>query len=254
MTKNRYKLFSSSDEAKNIFKDFDIFKDIDLGDCIYSGRNTLIRYRFNDADFVVKYFNKSLISRFIYALRRSKARRSYENACKLIERGVDTPYPMAYVERRGLFNILMDSAYVSAYVDSQSLSQAISDGCKGKILMHFAEFISDLHLKGIMHRDLNSTNVRVQCHGEGIRFSLIDLNRMDILPKGVRMTARDRFFNLVRFSDLDLDFCEFLKDYLRASGLPTSDFKKVVIIKSLDCRKIDRLKKYKNLIKNICRK
>ena len=243
---NRCKIIASSANYELILADFDVFKDLDRGDCIYSGRNVLVRYKINGMDIVVKYFKRSLFSSVKYFCRKSKACRSYENALCLISRGIRTPSPIAYIECRGFLNRLLKSAYICEFEESQPIAQVLSSDRYAEVLTSFAEFVSELHSKGILHNDLNSTNVRVlDSIDNKFRFGLIDLNRMDILPKGVRLTERERFMNLVRFSDLNFKFCMFLIAYLKASGLPCSDFKQALMMKSYDCRRIDSIKKCK---------
>ncbi|MBO5699828.1 MAG: hypothetical protein J6R57_00240, partial [Bacteroidales bacterium] len=87
-----------------IHKDFRDIKDFILsipskfekgeGKVIYKGRNELREFEYGGKNFIVKSYKKpNIINRFVYGIfRPSKARRSYENALKLIEIGVGTPF------------------------------------------------------------------------------------------------------------------------------------------------------------------
>ena len=170
-------------------------------DILWKGRNVVWRTNVSGGRaIVVKTFCGSAWSSIRYALRRSKARKSYEHAVELRRRGIDTPAPLGFVEVRGLFNILSHSCYASDYTSYMSLLDAYP--LYGYPLLDaFAAYVADLHGKGIRHDDLNSGNVRVMADGEGgFRFALIDLNRMRIYPPGVPVPGRCRPLNVFRFT------------------------------------------------------
>lgn len=218
--------------------------------CLHSGRNKISRISIAGYDLVIKEFGNSLLSGIVYMFRRSKARRSYHNACELIRRGIGTPVPVAFIEKRGLFGYLKESYYISEYDLGNSLGGFLrQDVSVHRVLAQFAEFVSYLHERGIKHNDLNSSNVRVNMASDGkLRFSLIDLNRMEINPLGVRLLLKERFVDITKFSDLTSDFCFFVREYLRESGLSMSDFKMAIIVKAKESCAADRKKMWKRLL------
>jgi hypothetical protein len=169
--------------------------------------------------------HKRLIERF----RPSKAIRSFSGACQLLRRGIASPYPVAYVERRSGAG-LTENFYVCEY-QPQSLSvrdyfTAYAAGetrfeglTLAEFLEHLVPFLVDLHDRGVHFRDLSGGNLlvcRTPCGAPG--FTLID-------------TARARFGNdgigiHQRLSDLKrvchkLDWqgrAQLLERYLAAIG------------------------------------
>ena len=81
------------------------------GKVIYKGRNELREFECSGKSFIVKSYKKpNIVNKFIYGIfRPSKARRSYENALKLLEIGVGTPFPVAYINVRKC--LLFDKSY-----------------------------------------------------------------------------------------------------------------------------------------------
>lgn len=192
----------------------------ETGTVIYSGRNRIIRLTAPEGgDVAVKYFSRSLKNRLVYALFSSKARRSYLHALELLRRGVATPRPIAWAERRGALHTLQDSLYICEFREAADLRDYLASGPDA--WKEFARFAASLHTKGILHRDLNNTNVRVEPGADGApAFSLIDLNRIKFLPPGTEPPLKEAARNLVRFSYLTPEFELFAREYVRARGLP----------------------------------
>ena len=189
-------------------------------DILWNARNVVWQTRRNGRTIVVKTFCGGVFSRIAYVFRKSKARRSYENAVELLHRGFDTPRPLGFVEERGFFNILSHSCYASAYTAQEPLIDAI--GKYGKpVIAAFAQYAVRLHRAGVRHDDLNGTNVRVGRDGNGnFSFGLIDLNRMKFLRPGERLGRKESFINLGRFCYDDAVFDGFAAEFVKAAGLP----------------------------------
>ena len=69
-----------------------------VGELIFSGRNRLRRVTVGGADVVVKRYKRfNAVRKVTRRFRPSKARRAYHNALRLIELGIKTPAPLAYV-------------------------------------------------------------------------------------------------------------------------------------------------------------
>lgn len=213
------------------------------GEILHKGRNTLSLAVWEGACLVVKDFGRSLLGGYDYIFRKSKARRSYENARELIERGICTPRPVAYREcRNRLTRRLIGGSYICTYEESQPLKDFYETADR-HFISCFAAFVAELHCKGIRHDDLNNTNVRVVCKDDSYKFSLIDLNRMRIYPSGKEVPLSSCPDNLTRFSSLDDNFLLFAKEYVRIRQLPSSFLDVIVKAKKRHDRKVDRKKK-----------
>lgn len=212
---------------------------------IYQGRNSLRSVDTGRMTLVVKDFSRTFKNRLLYASRRSKACKSYENALELLRRGILTPAPVGYVERRTASGMLACSFYVSEFDDTMELGDYL-DGGGHEALHAFACFMARLHKAGIRHDDLNRTNVRVVVADDGTPvFSLIDLNRMKIYPAGAEVPVDDSFRNLCRFSPLDDGFRYFVGVYLSQRGFDLSLAGRAIEIKQAHNRRVDRKKWFK---------
>lgn len=151
------------------------------GDVIYEGRNVLKKFYIRSEHLVVKRFRvPHLINRVAYSFfRESKALRSYQFALRLLGMNVNTPTPIAYIEeyKNGLI-------YYSYYISLESefdIFRSLYDlplDQKQDILKSFAYFTSELHKKGIYHKDYTQGNILFKRGSEDIEFTIIDINRM----------------------------------------------------------------------------
>lgn len=151
------------------------------GDSLHSGRNIVKEVTVKDTRLVIKYFKQiTWVNRIIFAtLRKSKAVRTYENSIKLLQKGINTPDPVAYIDcyKGGL---LYKSYYVSLFTDYQPLSDLflLPLNESEKALRSFARFSYRLHKLEIYHDDYSLRNVLYKVNGQDYNFSLIDNNRM----------------------------------------------------------------------------
>jgi tRNA A-37 threonylcarbamoyl transferase component Bud32 len=196
---------------------------------LYAERNVIKRFVLNDADeilsgVVVKRFKRpNIVQRIVYSFfRDSKAKRAFRNAAELRRRGVSTPCEIAYVEqwRCGLFTY---GYYISGSDNAPSIRGKLIEQKNFDRIMaeDFAAFAAGLHAKGILHHDLNSTNVLYHKVGERFGFSVIDINRMDLLPEGMCPSKYACFDNLTRFTGR-MDLFEYvMRCYARERGWDT---------------------------------
>lgn len=221
-------------------------------DLLYKSRNVVWKTNRFGRNFIVKTFGSNIINSLIYTFRKSKAKRSYEHGLELRRRGINTPQPIGFVEVRGLLNILSHSCYACDYTDAVSLFDAIEqygESC----LAAFAGFVAHLHKTGIRHDDLNDTNVRVSIdENMNFLFSLIDLNRMKILPLGQRVSIKQGIINTCRFYCTEKQYEYFAKEYLEACGISEIQPSQMVELKQDFERKFLRrkriLRSYKHLL------
>lgn len=150
------------------------------GELLYDGRNKVKRYRVNDKELVVKRYKRpNIIQRITYTFfKKSKTERAYLFAGMLRERGFDTPHEVAYIEQKknGLFQ---DGFFVSLNCGYPPISQILrTRDSDRRPATKLAAYIAELHKKGILHGDLNLTNILYHIDDEGnYLFTLIDTNR-----------------------------------------------------------------------------
>lgn len=156
----------------------------EVGEYVVKGdRNTIKKVSVRGEELSIKKFKtpgffQSLVYRF---LRKSKARRSFEYARKLLDCKIKTPFPVAYSEVYGFR--LKQSYYVSRHFDYDFDFRTLNHNPKwpnrNEILKQFAAFTFQLHENGINFLDHSPGNTLIKDRGDGTYdFYLIDLNRM----------------------------------------------------------------------------
>ncbi|MBX9808091.1 MAG: PhoP regulatory network YrbL family protein, partial [Flavobacteriaceae bacterium] len=148
-------------------------------------RNKIKLFELDDKTINIKSFKiPHLINKIAYKyFRKSKARRSFEYATALLEKGIGTPQPIAYFENYDLVG-LKDSYYVSEQLKCdltyRELVEIPDFPDHENILRQFTRFSFDLHGKGIEFLDHSPGNTLIKKNTEGnYDFFLVDLNRMD---------------------------------------------------------------------------
>lgn len=154
------------------------------GELVYAARNVLRRFCWDGTIVVVKKYKiPILLNRFVYGrFRKSKARRSFEYARILNEKGFRTPQPVAYIEER-CCRLLSDSYLVTLNEDFPEMmrrfhtDESLTD--EGKMILRaFAAYTRDLHEAGILHQDYSPGNIAFKVEDGRVEFSLFDINRM----------------------------------------------------------------------------
>lgn len=191
------------------------------GTTIKNARNEIKIINYGGVDMCVKAFNKvTVFNRFMYSwFRSTKAERSYNLAKLLLEKGIDTPCPLGYVEVKGRWGILKTSFYVSLY---QRYDFMLSDIIKGEhpeakeILGGFARFMATkVHPAGIWHGDLSTGNVLINKNSlKNYSFSMIDLNRIKVKK---RITPRKGIRNLQKLTNRPVYLSIMGEEYALAS-------------------------------------
>ena len=175
-----------------IHKDFSKFESFILsipelfdngeGETIYKGRNELRSFEYEGMQMIVKSYRKpNFINRFVYGLLRpSKAKRSYYNALKLIEIGVGTPIPVAYINIRSF--LLFDKSYLitlksgCSHVYSELFTEKFKE--EEAVLREIGKVTATLHNNGMAHLDYGRGNILFGINGNKVKIELVDLNRM----------------------------------------------------------------------------
>lgn len=148
-------------------------------------RNKIKLFDLEDKTINIKSFKiPNIVNQVAYKyFRKSKARRSYEYANRLLENGIGTPQPIAYAENFKLSG-LQESFYISEHLQAElTFRELVLDPDypdHENILRQFTKFSFDLHEKGIEFLDHSPGNTLIKKVSEGkYNFYLVDLNRMN---------------------------------------------------------------------------
>ncbi len=156
----------------------------------------------NDTVNVKSFKIPNIINKLVYRFfRKSKARRSYEFANILLEKGIGTPQPIAYFEHFTAFT-LQDSYYMSAQMETELTFRQLIEipdyPDHENILRQFTQFTFQLHEKGVEFLDHTPGNTLIKKIGEGqYAFFLVDLNRMKF---HTNMTFTQRIVNMAKLT------------------------------------------------------
>jgi tRNA A-37 threonylcarbamoyl transferase component Bud32 len=161
--------------VKSVFGSFEKIDNV-----IQNNRNDIRLIEVSERKFVVKAFKgMNYFNRLAYStIRKSKARRSYEYSLVLLQKGINVPAPIAYLDTYN-FGFLCSSIYISEYVSHTLLSEWINDQEKQKwLLPSLIQFINFLHLSNVYHEDLSPANILCEKVQAGFQFTILDLNRV----------------------------------------------------------------------------
>ena len=211
------------------------------GELLYSGRNQIRRFDVDGQQLVVKRFKRNdILKAVIYTFfRENKARKSFENACQLRGRGFTTPREVAYIEERSM-GLLRQVYYICRYTDAEPIRPRLieQDPFDRELAIVYACYVASLHEAGVLHRDLNPTNVLVNAENH---FELIDINRMQFfdgpVPKAECME------NLTLFYWLTPAYRFILDEYARQRGWTDEDVAEAIRVKERHDRRWIRRKK-----------
>lgn len=154
------------------------------GQVIHEGRNELRQLKMHGCNVVVKSFAiPNLINRIVYGtFRSSKAQRSFENALKLLDKGIGTPFPIGYyTERNGL--LFAHSYYVSMQSECLHTYADLFEGkavAEESVLKAIARTTALLHEAGFLHKDYSRGNIlfSVDKASDTVKVEIVDLNRI----------------------------------------------------------------------------
>lgn len=187
---------------------------------LYRARNEVRLAEYEGDQIVIKSFALPKgVNWLVYGnLRKTKARRSFENSIALNRLGICTPLPIGYRETYR-YGGLAESFYVSTYVEPEHRLEQVLHGDampnREDILSAFGRFVFRLHGKGVLHRDLSPGNVLINTLNGAYEFCLVDINRM----RFGELTDQERLQNFAMLWASDADLRIVLDGYSEASGL-----------------------------------
>jgi len=153
------------------------------GTVLHKGRNEISCIRYMNTDFVIKSFKKpNLLNQLIYSfIRKSKARRSFEYAKRLLTNDIKTPEPVAFIEERR-FLLFNRSFYISLLVpECVQFRELINNRDypqRNEIITVVATFTASLHHKNVYHNDYSAGNILIRKSDAGFHIYVTDLNRI----------------------------------------------------------------------------
>jgi tRNA A-37 threonylcarbamoyl transferase component Bud32 len=166
------------------------------GEVLWAGRNTVKRFTVEGTDLVVKRYKRPhILQRIAYTFfKKSKAERAYLYAGLFRERGIDTPHEVAFIEEKH-GGLLRDSYFVCAVCPDAEIRDTLRrPNCPEALVRALAAFLVEVHTRGILHGDLNLTNILFRQEPDGhYHFTLIDTNRSRFTDSPTR---RDCLHNL----------------------------------------------------------
>lgn len=166
-------------QLKDIFNNFNRKGKI----FVQGSRNSIKLFQLEDKTVNVKSFKKpNLINKIAYKyFRKSKARRSFEYASILKEKGIGTPEPIAFYEDFDFIG-LKESYYACEHLICDLTYRELVETNypdAENILRQFTQFTYEMHEKGIEFLDHSPGNTLIKNEGNGkYSFYLVDLNRM----------------------------------------------------------------------------
>ncbi len=170
-----------------------------------------------EIEVVVKEFRPQGVERVKAFFSPGKARKAWRASNILRKVGIDTPFPIAYLEKRGHFSKKTGyflSERISGAKELRHYWQMLPPSEYEGFLSALAKYVFSCHESGILHRDLSDGNVLVsKDEKEGFKFYLVDTNRIRIKKK---ITLFMRVKNLIRFGIPGEYQFLFLKKYFRA--------------------------------------
>lgn len=193
-----------------------------LGTFIYEGnRNSIKIFDLKNQTICIKAFKKPhFFNKLMYAyFRKSKAKRSFEYAQLLLEKGIGTPKPIAYFENFDAFG-LNDSYYVCEFLKSdfryRELLKMEDEVKKEAVLRQFVAFTYKLHQANIEFIDHSTGNTLIKDVGNGqYAFYLVDLNRTNFDKK---MTFEERMKNFSKLTSSKEIIAIMSNEYAKFSG------------------------------------
>jgi tRNA A-37 threonylcarbamoyl transferase component Bud32 len=137
---------------------------------------------------IKKFVHRSFFHFIISCIKISKAKRHFIAARHLIQNQLDTPVPLAYVEKRK-FGFILECYFISESIKTpEKISKLVkkeNDDVKlmTELIELTAQYTKKMHDSGMVHNDLNLANFLLSGNNSEKRLVLIDLNRSRIKNK-----------------------------------------------------------------------
>ncbi len=200
---------------------------------LYNGRNKIAKLKPCKGHVLVvkRYKRHDWLKSIIYTFfKPNKALCSFENARELRRRGFETPHEVAYIEEKK-WGFITQVYYICAYTSKAPICAALTDKepFDRELATAYAQYVASLHDAGVLHHDLNSTNVIYEKAAGECSFELIDINRMRFYNGAV--PKFESMKNLTLFSAFTDVYRYVLNAYAAARKWTGNDIDRAVKIK-----------------------
>lgn len=156
-----------------------------LGEVIYDGRNQLRVIEAPDGTLInaKRYCIPRQPNRLIYSfgIRQPKGLRAFSYPTRLLERGIATPEPIAYIEQRSLLGLLQECYFVSVQSPLRHTLYEFGNAQEGTyevMARELGRFTAMMHDREVLHLDYSPGNILWDKDGDGYHFAVVDINRM----------------------------------------------------------------------------
>ncbi|MCR4664645.1 MAG: tyrosine protein kinase [Paludibacteraceae bacterium] len=204
------------------------------GEVIYDARNQIRRIvpkedGWGNEALTVKRFHTPLLpNRVVYScMREPKAARAYYNAVTLLQRGIATPEPVAFV-LCGRY-LLRESYLVTRESRLTHLMRDFTLNYRpelDELIRPFARFTARMHEQRVLHLDYSPGNILWDKKDDEYLFEVIDINRMRI---GKEVTLRDGCESMRRICARTSFFKVFADEYARARGFDAEETERMIL-------------------------
>ena len=156
-----------------------------LGEVIYDKRNQLRVITAPDGTLVnaKRYCIPRQPNRLVYSLgfRQPKGLRAFLYPTRLLERGIETPEPVAYIEQRNRYGLLEECYFVSVQSPLRHTLYEFGDAREGtyeEMARELARFTAMMHEREVLHLDYSPGNILWDKDEQSYHFAVVDINRM----------------------------------------------------------------------------
>lgn len=201
------------------------------GETVYDSRNLIKKLTAPDGEtlYIKRYHVPHGLNRLVYSsgMRKPKGLRAYTYPSVLLARGIETPEPVAYIERRR-FGMLGYTYFISVKCPYKHTMYEIGDApdaLSEDIATHLARFTAHMHEQGVLHIDFSPGNILWDKDENGYLFSLVDTNRMRFGHVNMRRGCANfkRLWGSKRF------FITLVREYAHARNFPVDQSKTLAL-------------------------
>lgn len=163
------------------------------GATIYKARNEIKRIELDGLSMVVKKYKRPhIVNQLVYgSLRKSKAKRAFLYAQKLLSLAITTPAPIAFIEETN-HCLLRESYFISRFCHYPHLLRELwnyDQPDKNALIDAFAAFTASIHNQEVYPIDYSPGNILFERSKNEYHFALLDINRMQFKQVTPRMAA-----------------------------------------------------------------
>ena len=215
----------SDPDLINVLNDIASLLDTPECEILHLGRNRIGKINIplrngENIDVVIKEYRAQGIDKLKSLFVPSKAYKAWRGSSALVQAGITTPLPVAYLEKhRGLF--LDQSFFLTEIIreaeEIRYLFRQLAMEEMQTLLNGLAGCLSACHKRGILHRDLSDGNILVKKDKGGkFQYYIIDTNRIRLKKK---IPVISRIKNLIRLGIPPGNQRYFLEAYLGVSKI-----------------------------------